>query len=318
MLLSAAMLHLPDGYLSPLLAGLGWLLVLLVVRRAVNVTGSSMASHQASLMGLLAAVIFAAQAVNFPVAFGTSGHLLGGALAAILIGPWAAVIVMTAVIALQALLFQDGGLLVMGWNVVNMGVLTAFSGYLVYTAIRRLLANYPGSALLGGLLGGWISVEVGAMATAVELGLSGTFPLQLGIPAMIGVHALIGIGEGVLTAVTIGFLATVRPALVRSCGAYASGVRSAALIAAGILGILGLALLAPHASGYPDGLEWVANQGGFEGLAGRPPLELLPDYSLPLLTNPRLATAGAVLLGSLLLAVLGWLAERSRLSLGSS
>lgn len=318
MLASPTPLHLPDGFLSPWLAGLGWLLAILVVRRAVIVTGDTLATRQVSLMGLLAAVLFAAQAINIPIAFGTSGHLLGGALAAILVGPWAGVIVMTAVVVLQALLFQDGGLLVMGWNVINMGVLTAFSGYLVYQATRRMFPGRPGARWLAGLVGGWISVETGALATAIELALSGTFPLELGIPAMTSVHALIGLGEGLLTAVTLGFLTAVRPGLFELGEGDRRQLRSVGWVAAGVLLILALSLMAPYASELPDGLEWVASLGGFDGLARQPPLQLLPDYTVPILRDARSSTAVAVLLGSLLLLGMGWFGGRATRTAPSS
>ncbi|MCL4862526.1 MAG: energy-coupling factor ABC transporter permease, partial [Caldilineaceae bacterium] len=136
-----AALHIPDGFLSTPVALAGWLLAVLVVSYALRQTRDQLGDRQVPLLGVMAAFIFAAQAINFPVAGGTSGHLLGGALAAIVLGPWAAVLVMTAVVGLQALLFQDGGLLVMGWNIINMGVLTAFTGYWVYRLGRRLFGD---------------------------------------------------------------------------------------------------------------------------------------------------------------------------------
>ncbi|MCK4693773.1 MAG: energy-coupling factor ABC transporter permease, partial [Anaerolineales bacterium] len=137
MWLSPVELHIPDGFLSPMVSTVGWVLALVMVGFAIRQTRDQLGERQIPLMGVLAAFIFAAQAINFPVAAGTSGHLLGGALAAIIMGPWAATLIMTAVIATQALMFQDGGLLVMGWNILNMGVFTAFVGYAVYALMRR-------------------------------------------------------------------------------------------------------------------------------------------------------------------------------------
>ncbi len=159
-------------------------------------------------MGVMAAFIFAAQMINFPVAGGTSGHLLGGALAAITLGPWAGMLVMTAVIAVQALLFQDGGLLVMGANILNMGLITAAIGYGLYrgvsTGSRTLKLTVAGIAA-------WLSVMAGALFTSLQLWLSGTSQLQIVIPAMLGVHALIGVGEALITVAALDFILQTRP-----------------------------------------------------------------------------------------------------------
>ena len=129
---SPAPLHIPDGFLSFIVSVICWAITALILSIAISRTNKSLGEKQVPLMGIMAAFIFAAQMINFPVAGGTSGHLLGGALAAIMLGPWAAMLVMTAVIAVQALLFQDGGLLVMGANILNMGLITAAIGYGLY------------------------------------------------------------------------------------------------------------------------------------------------------------------------------------------
>src|SRR5215207_4246993 len=128
-------LHIPDGFLSFTVSILCWLITAITISMAVSRSNKSLGEKQVPLMGIMAAFIFAVQMINFPVAGGTSGHLLGGALAAIVLGPWAAMLVMTAVIAVQALLFQDGGLLVMGANIMNMGLLTSAIGYGLYRAV---------------------------------------------------------------------------------------------------------------------------------------------------------------------------------------
>ena len=198
MLLKPVPLHIPDGFLDPVVSLVGWVLLIAVVVYALRQTRGQLGDKQIPLMGVLAAFIFAAQAINFPVAGGTSGHLLGGALAAIIVGPWAAVLIMTSVIGVQGLIFQDGGLLVMGWNILNMGVLTAFTGYFVYQLLRRLLGAGRTSLIAAGALGAWLSVLVGAAATAIELVISGTSPLIIALPAMTGVHVLIGVGEAAI------------------------------------------------------------------------------------------------------------------------
>ena len=125
-------LHIPDGFLTLAVSIVFWILTILAIGAAVRAVQTSLGEKQIPLVGVLAAAIFAAQMLNFPVAGGTSGHMLGGALAAIVLGPWAAILAMTAVIGVQALVFQDGGLLVMGANIFDMGIMTAVVGYCVF------------------------------------------------------------------------------------------------------------------------------------------------------------------------------------------
>jgi cobalt/nickel transport system permease protein len=297
MFLSPARLHIPDGFLSAPVAAVGWLLALILMAIALRQTRAQLGERQVPLMGVLAAFIFAAQAINFPIAGGTSGHLLGGALAAILMGPWAATLIMTAVIALQALLFQDGGLLVMGWNLLNMGALTAFFGFGVYKLLGRLVPGRRGRSLAA-FAAAWVSVEVGAVATAIELALSGTVPLSLGLSAMAAVHALIGLGEGLITVGALSFLTAVRPALLEM-EKDAPGRGTAVALGGGLLLALLVAALSPLASPNPDGLERVAERLGFLERAQASAIGLLEGYSLPGLANQPLASVGAVALGSL-------------------
>src|SRR3990172_2493267 len=161
MLFTLNALHIPDGFLTPFVSLVGWGLALILLLIAVRQTRRQLADRQVPVMGVMAAFIFAAQAVNFPVAAGTSGHLLGGALAAITLGPWAAALVMTAVIVVQGLIFQDGGLLAMGWNIINMGILTAFTGHLGYSIVQRLAGAGRAGRLAGAGAGAWASVEAG-------------------------------------------------------------------------------------------------------------------------------------------------------------
>lgn len=304
-LFSARELHIPDGLLSVPVAIVGWLLAIIVIGLALNKTQDQLGERQVPLMGVLAAAVFAGQMLNFPVPGGTSGHLLGGALVAIILGPWAAVLVMTAVIALQALLFQDGGLVVLGFNIINMGVLTAFTGYFVNNIFKRIFGQRRTGLLLGGFVGGWLSVMVGAIATAIELIVSGTSPLSVALPAMGGIHALIGIGEGLLTVFALTFILSSRPDL--ATGDDVSGGTSAAWVWIGLLLALGLVLLTPLASGNPDGLEAVAIEGGFAERAVDAPYQILPGYTLPFLNDVTLSTIAAGFFGVLVVFGLSWL-----------
>jgi cobalt/nickel transport system permease protein len=304
-LLEPVRLHIPDGFLSPAVSIVGWALAIAAIGFALRQTRGQLGSRQIPLMGVLAAFIFAAQAINFPVAGGTSGHLLGGTLAAIILGPWAAVLVMTAVIGVQALLFQDGGLLVLGFNIVNMGVLTAFTGHFTYQALKRVMGQGRHSLLLAGALGAWASVMVGAAATAVELAASGTSPMGVALPAMAGVHALIGVGEALITVGALAFIYASRRDLL-DIGELAPAQATANWVIAGLGIALVVAAFSFAASPAPDGLERVAEDAGFLSNALDPVYRLLPDYTIPFVSNELVSGVLAVVLGTLVVFGLAW------------
>jgi cobalt/nickel transport system permease protein len=283
-------LHIPDGFLSFTVSAACWAISVLVLSVAISRTNKSLGEKQVPLMGVMAAFIFAAQMINFPVAGGTSGHLLGGTLAAIVLGPWAAMVVMTAVIAVQSLLFQDGGLLVMGANILNMGLITVVIGYGLYRAVfgrsRRIKLVVAGFAA-------WLSVMAGALATALELWLSGTSNLQTVTLAMLGVHIFIGIGEALITVAALTFILQTRPGLLGEGSAAGSGGRGWAL--AGMALSLAVVLLSPFASVKPDGLNRVAMDLGFihSAHSGSGPLA---GYTFPLLES---ASASRIVAGGI-------------------
>lgn len=216
------LMHIPDGFLSAPVSGVFYAVSAIVLAIAVWQTNRTLSERTVPLMGVLAAFIFAAQMMNFPVAGGTSGHMLGGALAAILVGPWAAIVVMTAVIGVQALMFQDGGLAVLGANVFNMGILTAFVGFGVYWMVSVLSGGRRQVVLAGAFAAAWTSVMLAALLCSAELAVSDTSPWSVVLPAMMGVHALIGIGEGLITAGAVAFILATRPDLVGAAGARAA------------------------------------------------------------------------------------------------
>jgi len=296
--LNILLLHIPDGFLSVPVALVGWFLAILFIGLALRQTRRQFDERQIPLMGVMAAFIFAAQAINFPVLGGTSGHLLGGALAAIVLGPWSAVLVMTAVIGLQGLLFQDGGLLVMGWNIINMGVLTVFCGAAVYRVARKWLADDRASLIVGGAAGAWLSVMAAAVATSLELAASGTSPLNIVLPAMLLVHTFIGIGEAIITVGALLLIYSTRPDLLRQ-GAAASGQKATVWVGAGLVIALAVALFSFTASSDPDGLERVAEDQGFLGSALDPLYTLLPDYTAPFVGDERISGVAAMVAGTL-------------------
>jgi len=255
---SPAPLHIPDGFLSLAVSIFCWLVTIATLWAAISKTNKSLGEKQVPLMGVMAAFIFAAQMINFPVAGGTSGHLLGGALAAIVLGPWAGMLVMTAVIAVQALLFQDGGLVVMGANILNMGLATVVIGYGLY---RSVLSQSKTVKLAVAGIAAWLSVMAGALLTSLQLWLSGTSDLQIVIPAMLGIHALIGAGEALITVAALSFILQTRPDLLGEESDSAKGSRGWIFI--GGLVALFVVSLSPLASTDPDGLNRVAEDLGF-------------------------------------------------------
>lgn len=303
-------LHIPDGFLSIPVSLLFWILTIVCVGLAARRTRQTLDDRQAPLLGVMAACIFAAQMLNFPVVGGTSGHLLGGALAAIVLGPWAGVLVMACVIALQALLFQDGGLVVMGANIFNMGALTALLGSATFYGILAMVGRQRWGILVAAFGAAWLSLVMSAVLTSLQLIASGTAHSSVVLPAMLGVHALIGIGEGLITAAALSLLLASRPDLLptRLTGTLA-GTRPALsrgnILSSGLALATILALLSPLASGNPDGLERVADDIGFLDRALDPVYQVLPDYTIPGL-HGSLSTILAGLVGVLIIAALGY------------
>jgi len=305
------LLHIPDGFLSTPVSILGWVLAILIIGFALRQTRGQLGEKQIPLTGVLAAFIFAAQSINIPVGGGTSGHLLGGTLAAIILGPWAAVLIMTCVVSIQALLFQDGGVVVLGFNILNMGVLTAFTGYVAYQATRRLLGEGRKSILIAGAVGGWLSMLVGAIGVGVELGISGTSPMNVAIPAMAIVHTVLGVIEAVITVGALAFISTSRPDLL-AIGQRAPAQATARWVTIGLGIALLIAALSPLASPDPDGLEKVAEQQGFIARALDPLYRILPDYTIPGIGNQSASGILAVVLGTLIVFGVAYGVARTR------
>jgi cobalt/nickel transport system permease protein len=207
-------MHIPDGFLSGGVAAAAAVPALAAVAYGLRVADRDLDDERVPLLGVLAAFIFAVQMLNFPVAGGTSGHLLGATLAAVLVGPWLACVVMTVVLTAQAFVFADGGITALGANVLNMGVLGALlAGYAIRAGARALPPSRE--AYLGLVaVASWLAVMAGAAATSVELAVSGTVPLGAALPPMLGVHALIGVGEAAITVAAVGAVLTSRPDLV--------------------------------------------------------------------------------------------------------
>jgi len=305
-------MHLPDGFLAPQLALALWAATALIVgislRRLAASRDASGAAGRPILMGLVGAFIFAAQMFNFPVAAGTSGHLLGGVLAGYLLGPWAGTIVMTTVIGVQALLFQDGGLLALGANIFNMGIIGTLGGTLIARALALALGGGRSARIAAAGVAGWLSVMAGAGITALQLGLSGTTDISVGLPAMLGVHVFIGVGEALITVAALTFIATTAPDLLSAEPTVRTSL--ARRVGAGAIATVVVITLATlFASADPDGLNYVAQALGFSHVEAGAPFNLFAGYAIPGLDGTA-STIVAALIGAALIVGLILLLSR--------
>ena len=223
-------MHIPDGFINGATsAGFG-VAAAGGVGAAIKQTGRYLNERQVPLAGLVAAFVFAAQMVNFPVTAGVSGHLLGGVLAAVLVGPWAGFVVLSVVLLVQGFLFADGGLSALGLNIVNMGFVGAVGGYALYRILLKVTPrNTRGVTIAAGIAAG-IAVPLAAMGFLAQYAIGGTasVSIQAVFTALLGTHALIGIGEGFITAVVVSAVMRSRPDLVYGAPNYA-GERTEAL-----------------------------------------------------------------------------------------
>ena len=207
-------LHIPDGFLNLPVMAVTSIIALSLVSWCLHKAQAEYKERAVPLMGVCAAFIFAGQMINFPVPGGTSGHLLGGTLAWMLLGPWAGSLVMTVVFIVQGTVFQDGGLTVLGANIVNMGLVGTFGGYYVYKLIRIAIGRQKISGMIAGVaVAAWLSVVLGSLACAVQLALSDTVPLAVALTAMLSWHSLIGIGEALISVAVGTFIWKTRPDL---------------------------------------------------------------------------------------------------------
>jgi cobalt/nickel transport system permease protein len=209
-------MHIPDGLMDPLVAAAGWLAAVAALAYATRRVDREMDDRKLPLMAVLAAGIFVAQMLNFPIGAGTTGHLVGAAMAAILLGPWAGMAVMMVIFTIQCLLFGDGGITALGLNFVNMGLIGCLAGF----HVNRAFPGKYGTA--GTFAAAWLAVFLGALATALELSVSslltgGAFGVApvIALPLMSAYYAVIATGEAVITAGIIAYLAQVAPDMLK-------------------------------------------------------------------------------------------------------
>ncbi len=206
-------MHIPDGFLSANTWIPAWFISIGGLGVFLRRTQEALKERMVPLMGVMSAFIFAAQMLNFPVIGGTSGHLLGGVLAAVLLGPYAGAVVIAVVLIAQCFIFQDGGITALGANILNMSFVGSAGGYFIYKGMRWLIKGAHGF-IAATAIAAWSSVVLASAACAIELAVSNTSPFRIVFPAMIGIHALIGIGEAVITCLVIGYVKKVRPDLI--------------------------------------------------------------------------------------------------------
>jgi cobalt/nickel transport system permease protein len=229
-------MHIPDGFIDGTTSAGAAVVAAGGLGATLRRAGEVLDERRVPLAGLVAAFVFAVQMLNFPVASGTSGHLLGGALAAVLVGPAVGAVCVSVVLAVQALLFADGGLSALGLNILNMALVTAFGGYAVFVLARRVMSRAPSSVVLAAGIAAAISVVLSAVAFTLEYAVGGTGTASVPTVAgtMVGVHVLIGIGEGVITALVVGAVLATRPDLVWGARNLAIDQPATASVAEGV------------------------------------------------------------------------------------
>lgn len=207
-------MHVPDGFMSPEVNAAAFAISLVACGFAFN-RGGEGDDRLAPLMGVTSAFVFAGQMINFPVAPGTSGHFLGAAFATALLGPSKALVAISVTLILQLLLFADGGVTAIGTNIFNMGVVACGTAYLSSALLTKLLPSSGRAPLFISAFSAWLSVTVSSAALALELAVSGTSPIGAAFPAIVGVHAVIGVGEALLTASALSVVLAARPDIVK-------------------------------------------------------------------------------------------------------
>lgn len=273
------MAHIPDGFLSASVSATTLVAAVAVTAYAARRSRQDLDERAAPTLGLATAAVFAVQAVNFPVAAGTSGHLLGAVLVAVLFGPWAGFLVMTSVLAVQALIFADGGLTALGANILNIAAVGTVIGYGIYASLITLAGGGPRRRGLAAAAAAYVATVLTGIAAGIELGWSEVAPMRLSVGAMASVHAVMGLAEGAITGLAVWTLARKRPDLLHPSQTAAPAGPGRRVILAGLGGLAILVgALSLIASSAPDSLERVAIDLGFADAATAWGGALFPEY----------------------------------------
>ena len=297
-------MHVPDGFMNVTMSAATGVISFGTLWAYIRSAKDLVADKFIALTGMMSALIFVLQMINFPVAAGTSGHLLGGALAVIVLGPRLGLICLSVVVIIQSLLFADGGLSALGVNVLNMAIVTSATSWFIVKYWIKFIGKTPSSLLIVSILSGIVSVLFSSIAFMLQYILGGTISIPVGtvLIAMISVHFLIGFGEGIITALIVGLLIRVRPDLIYAFDREDKNTAAVSFYGLFIMLILLMSLITPFASSSPDGLESVAEEFGFQETDGI--VLLLEDYGISTINNNFVSTFLSALLGIVSIAII--------------
>jgi len=297
-------MHVPDGFMNVTMSAATGVISFGTLWAYIRSAKDLIADKFIALTGMMSALIFVLQMINFPVAAGTSGHLLGGALAVIVLGPRLGLICLSVVVIIQSLLFADGGLSALGVNVLNMAIVTSATSWFIVKYWVKFIGKNRTSIISVSVIAGILSVVFSSIAFTIQYAIGGTISIPVGtvLIAMVTTHLIIGLGEGIITALIITLLMRVRPDLVYAYDRSEENTTKVSIYGLFIILILLLSLVTPFASSTPDGLESVAEEFGFTQTDGV--VLLLEDYGIDAINNNFLSTVLSALLGVTVVAVL--------------
>ena len=297
-------MHVPDGFMNVTMSAATGVISFGTLWAYIRSAKDLIADKFIALTGMMSALIFVLQMINFPIAAGTSGHLLGGALAVIVLGPRLGLICLSVVVIIQSLLFADGGLSALGVNVLNMAIVTSATSWFIVKYWIKFIGKNKTSIVSVSVLAGILSVVFSSIAFTIQYAIGGTISIPVGtvLLAMVTTHFIIGFGEGVITALIITLLIRVRPDLIYAYERNGENTTKVSFYGLFIILILLLSLITPFASSSPDGLESVAEEFGFTQTDGI--VLLLDDYGISAVNNDFISTVLSALLGVTVLAIM--------------
>ena len=297
-------MHVPDGFMNVTMSAATGIISFGTLWAYIRSAKDLIADKFIALTGMMSALIFVLQMINFPIAAGTSGHLLGGALAVIVLGPRLGLICLSVVVIIQSLLFADGGLSALGVNVLNMAIVTSATSWFIVKYWIKFIGKNRTSIVSVSVLAGILSVVFSSIAFTIQYAIGGTISIPVGtvLLAMVTTHFIIGFGEGIITALIITLLIRVRPDLIYAYERSDENTTKVSFYGLFIILILLLSLITPFASSSPDGLESVAEEFGFTQTDGV--VLLLDDYGISAVNNNFISTVLSALLGVTVLAIM--------------
>ncbi|MBL6763154.1 MAG: energy-coupling factor ABC transporter permease [Candidatus Actinomarina sp.] len=297
-------MHVPDGFMNVTMSAATGVISFGTLWAYIRSAKDLVADKFIALTGMMSALIFVLQMINFPIAAGTSGHLLGGALAVIVLGPRLGLICLSVVVIIQSLLFADGGLSALGVNVLNMAIVTSATSWFIVKYWIKFIGKNKTSIVSVSVLAGILSVVFSSIAFTIQYAIGGTISIPVGtvLLAMVTTHFIIGFGEGIITALIITLLIRVRPDLIYAYERNDENTTKVSFYGLFIILILLLSLVTPFASSSPDGLESVAEEFGFTQTDGI--VLLLDDYGISAVNNDFISTVLSALLGVIVLAIM--------------